>query len=94
MTAALASFQMAAADEGRISLALTGDESAAIAREDRAGICALLYVAPGGAWREHTKFKGKGTTEEMLHAPLQSAGTIQEGVTRGDIKLLAERMCP
>ncbi len=92
MVAARAAFQLPPVDDGSLDLSLTGDEGAAIAREKRAGICSLLFVGSDGAWHEQTKFKGK-MPDAALAAPLKSAGTIQEGVTRNDIQVLAGQMC-
>ena len=89
MAAAQKSFQT---DPSQIDLDLAGDESAAIARDKRAGICVLLYVGADGAWQEHAKFKGVATNEQ-LKTPLKSAGTVQEMATRSDVRLLADKMC-
>jgi hypothetical protein len=90
--AALASFQLSPSDGARIDLELTGDESAAIAREKQGGVCAVLYVAPNGTWQEFSKVKGT-VSEAQLAAPLRSAGTAQEGATRNDLTVLVGRMC-
>jgi hypothetical protein len=90
--AALVAFQLAPGQEDRVDLELVGDETAGIAREKLVGICSVLYVAGDGSWKEHTKFRGVAT-QQQLAAPLKTAGTLQEGSTRNDLGILASRMC-
>jgi hypothetical protein len=90
--AAMQRFELAPGQRDQVEVFSSGAGEAAIARDKRTGICLVLSKTAVGSWEAHGMFKGPPGAQD-LSPPLTTAGTLQEGVTREDLKRIAAEHC-
>ena len=90
--AAMQRFGLAPAQRDQAEVFLVGAKEAAIARDQRTGICLVLSKTADARWEAHGMFKGTPGAQD-LSPPLTTAGSLQEGVTRDDLKRVAAEHC-
>jgi hypothetical protein len=90
--AAMQRFELASRERDQVEVFSSGAGEAAIARDKRTGFCLVLSKTADGRWEAHGMFKGTPGAQD-LSQPLTSAGTLQEGVTREDLKRIAAEHC-
>jgi hypothetical protein len=89
----LRAFLLSEADAAKAPIAFVGAGEAAIARDERTGICALLFERPSSEWALHSRSKGPLPDPSELDMPLHTSGTLQGGVTQGDVRQYYDEYC-